>query len=269
MNSQEGVLFFLPADLGFQKPLDISVTQRIYYRMYKACIYLVYKKAFREERAPVREKKKDRAYAAIRTRVLQRSPSDSFVISENSLAVELNMSRTPIREALQRLQMEGFIEIHPQRGIVIPEVSVIEVNETFALRMAIEEFVIKEVIPFMTEQRMAEMDRNLALQREAVNKGDVPEYLRHDKEFHDHFLRIYSNALIFKTAQRVRDRFISMGANVLREPGSVERSFAEHCSIADAVRRGDRGAAAEAMHRHLVTGRSNILSMPGNLGSGI
>ena len=135
--------------------------------------------------------------------------------------------------------------------------------------MAIEEFVIKEIIPFMTEQRTAEMDRNLALQKEAVDKGDVSEYLRHDKEFHDHFLRIYSNALIFKTVQRVRDRFISMGANVLREPGSVQRSFAEHCAISDAVRRGDRGGAADAMHRHLITGRNNVLSMPGNLGAGI
>jgi len=230
------------------------------------CLYTG--KRFEGESA-VREKKKDQAYETIRTLVLQRRSSDSFVISENSLAAELNMSRTPIREALQRLQMEGFIEIHPHRGIVIPEVSVIEVNETFALRMAIEEFVIKEIIPFMTEQRTAEMDRNLALQKEAVDKGDVSEYLRHDKEFHDHFLRIYSNALIFKTVQRVRDRFISMGANVLREPGSVQRSFAEHCAISNAVRRGDRGGAADAMHRHLITGRNNVLSMPGNLGAGI
>ena len=159
----------------------------------------------------VREKKKDQAYETIRTLVLRRGASDSFAISENSLAAELHMSRTPIREALQRLQMEGFVEIHPHRGVVIPEVSVIEVNETFALRMAIEEFVIKEVIPFMTEQRIAEMDRNLVFQKEAVDKGDVSEYLRYDKDFHDHFLRIYSNSLIFKTVQRVRDRFISMG----------------------------------------------------------
>lgn len=215
----------------------------------------------------MREKKKDQAYETIRTLVLQRGTSDALVISENSLAAELHMSRTPIREALQRLQMEGFVEIHPQRGVVIPEVSVIEVNETFALRMAIEEFVIKEIIPFMTEQRIADMDRNLAFQKEAVDKGDISEYLRHDKDFHDYFLRIYSNSLIFKTVQRVRDRFISMGASVLREPGSVERSYEEHCRIAAAVRKGDRGGAAEAMHRHLITGRSNILSMPGNLGA--
>ena len=112
----------------------------------------------------MREKKKDQAYESIRTLVLQRGASDSFVISENSLAAELNMSRTPIREALQRLQMEGFIEIHPHRGIVIPEVSVIEVNETFALRMAIEEFVIKEIIPFMTEQRSEEHTSELQSQ---------------------------------------------------------------------------------------------------------
>lgn len=213
----------------------------------------------------MRKKKKDQAYEEIRKLVLQRRSCDRFVISENSLAAELHMSRTPIREALQRLQTEGFIEIHPNRGVVIPEVSVVEVNETFALRMAIEEFVIKEIIPFMTKECVQEMDSFLALQKRAVDRNDVLEYLKYDKDFHDFFFRLYSNSLIFNTIQRVRDRFFSMGTNVLREPGSVQRSYAEHCSIADAVRCGDREKAALAMHCHLVTGRSNVLSIPGNL----
>ncbi|HPK07301.1 MAG TPA: GntR family transcriptional regulator, partial [Aminivibrio sp.] len=76
----------------------------------------------------MRKKKKDQAYEEIRKLVLQRRSTDRFSFSENSLAAEMRMSRTPIREALQRLQMEGFIEIHPNRGVVIPEVSVVEVN---------------------------------------------------------------------------------------------------------------------------------------------
>ncbi len=217
---------------------------------------------------PVREKKKDQAYDIIRKLVLQQNVSDRVMLSENSLAAELQMSRTPVREALQRLQTEGFIEIHPHRGIVVPEVSVVEVNETFALRMAIEEFVIKEIIPLMTKDRIAEMDRNLALQKEAIDCGDILVYLKHDKSFHEYFLRAYSNTLIFNTIQRVRDRFFSMGANVLRGPGTVQRSYDEHCRIAEAVRRGDRNAAAEAMHQHMISGKSNILMMPGHLGTG-
>jgi len=215
----------------------------------------------------VRKKKKDQAYEEIRKLILQRRSTDRFSLSENSLAAEMRMSRTPIREALQRLQMEGFIEIHPNRGVVIPEVSVVEVNETFALRMAVEEFVIREMTPQMTPENIGEMDLFLARQKEAMDRNDVLEYLRHDKDFHDLFFRLYANSLIFNTIQRVLDRFYSMGTNVLRRPGSVQRSFAEHCAVADAVRNNDGEKAAAAMHAHLITGKNNVLSIPGNIES--
>jgi len=215
----------------------------------------------------VRKKKKDQAYEEIRKLVLQRRSTDRFSFSENSLAAEMRMSRTPIREGLQRLQMEGFIEIHPNRGVVIPEVSVVEVNETFALRMAVEEFVIREMTPQMTPENIGEMDLYLSRQKEAMERNDVLEYLRHDKDFHDLFFRLYANSLIFNTIQRVLDRFYSMGTNVLRRPGSVQRSFAEHCAVADAVRNGDGEKAASAMHAHLITGKNNVLSIPGNIES--
>ena len=215
----------------------------------------------------MRKKKKDQAYEEIRKLVLQRRSTDRFSFSENSLAAEMRMSRTPIREALQRLQMEGFIEIHPNRGVVIPEVSVVEVNETFALRMAVEEFVIREMTPQMTPENIGEMDLYLSRQKEAMERNDVLEYLRHDKGFHDLFFRLYANSLIFNTIQRVLDRFYSMGTNVLRRPGSVQRSFAEHCAVADAVRNNDGEKAAAAMHAHLITGKNNVLSIPGNIES--
>lgn len=215
----------------------------------------------------MRKKKKDQAYEEIRKLILQRRSTDRFSFSENSLAAEMRMSRTPIREALQRLQMEGFIEIHPNRGVVIPEVSVVEVNETFALRMAVEEFVIREMTPQMTPENIGEMDLYLSRQKEAMERNDVLEYLRHDKDFHDLFFRLYANSLIFNTIQRVLDRFYSMGTNVLRRPGSVQRSFAEHCAVADAVRNGDGEKAASAMHAHLITGKNNVLSIPGNIES--
>jgi DNA-binding GntR family transcriptional regulator len=213
----------------------------------------------------VRKKKKDLAYEEIRKLILQRRSTDRFTLSENSLASEMRMSRTPIREALQRLQTEGFIEIHPNRGVVIPEVSVVEVNETFALRMAVEEFVIREMAPQMSPEQIGEMDMFLGRQKEAMERNDVLEYLRHDKDFHDLFFRLYANTLIFNTIQRVLDRFYSMGTNVLRRPGSVQRSFAEHCAIADAVKNGDGGKAAAAMHDHLITGKNNVLSIPGTI----
>lgn len=215
----------------------------------------------------MRIKKKDQAYEEIRRLILRRRPASGLILSENTLAAELGMSRTPVREALQRLQTEGFLEIHPNRGVVVPGVSVTEVNETFALRMAVEEFVLREMASRMSEDNIAEMDLYLARQQEAIRKNDVLEYLKHDKDFHEMFFRLYDNSLIMNTLQRILDRFYSMGARVLSLPGSAERSFAEHSAIADAVRAGDGDRAAAGMHTHLTTGKNNVLSIPGNVDS--
>lgn len=208
----------------------------------------------------VRMKKKDIAYEEINKLILDKEYMKSYDISENSLAEKLNMSRTPIREALQRLQMEGFIEIFPNRGIVLRDVTLLEANEIFDLRMAIEEFVIKNVFPLLTDEHFKEIDRNLSYQKLAMEKDDVAEYLNYDRDFHDYFLHVYSNSLIISTSKRVQDRFFSVGVNVLKGPGTVERSFRQHCDIVDALRKNDPVMAAEAMHLHMLTGKKNLMS---------
>ncbi len=213
----------------------------------------------------MRMKKSDHAYYEIRKRILKGGPAEYSGISESSLAAELHMSRTPVREALQQLQAEGFIEIRPNRGIVVPEVSIVEVNETFAFRMAIEEFVIREIASSITRDNLDTLDRLLALQEETVDREDMLDYLRYDKPFHEYFLRIYSNSMIFNTMQRVLDRFLFMGTNVLKGPGSVLRSYQQHCAVVDGLRRRDGEAAAAAMRLHMETGRNNVLSQRGCL----
>lgn len=208
----------------------------------------------------VRMKKKGIAYEEIKKLILDKEYMKSYDISENSLAEKLNMSRTPIREALQRLQMEGFIEIFPNRGIVLRDVTLLEANEIFDLRMAIEEFVIKNVFPLLTDEHFKEIDRNLSYQKLAMEKDDVAEYLNYDRDFHDYFLHVYSNSLIISTSKRVQDRFFSVGVNVLKGPGTVERSFRQHCDIVDALRKNDPVMAAEAMHLHMLTGKKNLMS---------
>ncbi|WP_024821617.1 MULTISPECIES: GntR family transcriptional regulator [Aminobacterium] len=206
------------------------------------------------------QRKKDVAYEKIRKLLLDKEYIQNHDISENSLAKMLHMSRTPIREALQRLQMEGYIEIFPNRGIVLRDITLLEANEILDLRMAIEEFVIRNVLPFLKKDHFQEIDRNLTLQKEAMDRNNVAEYLVYDRAFHDYFISVYANSLIISTSQRVQDRFFSVGVNVLKGPGTVERSYQQHCDIVQALRNNNGDAAAEAMHIHMVTGKKNLLS---------
>ena len=86
--------------------------------------------------------KRDIAYKRIKEMILQGDLTSEFTPSEKSLGDELGMSRTPVREALQRLVMEGFMKGCSHKGSMVNEISIAEAVEIGELRMAVEEFVI-------------------------------------------------------------------------------------------------------------------------------
>ena len=97
--------------------------------------------------------KRDIAYKRIKEMILQGDLTSEFTPSEKSLGDELGMSRTPVREALQRLVMEGFMKGFSRKGSMVNEISIVEAVEIVELRMAVEEFVIQNLsLPLSGEQ---------------------------------------------------------------------------------------------------------------------
>src|SRR5215831_11136302 len=107
---------------------------------------------------------KERAYDAIKKGILREDfPPGSF-LAERQLASQLGMSKTPVRAALERLELEGFITVSPQQGIIVRELSVHEIADQYEIRAALEGYVLRTLAGRLSPGQVGRLRANLGEQ---------------------------------------------------------------------------------------------------------
>ncbi|HPZ77152.1 MAG TPA: GntR family transcriptional regulator [Thermosynergistes sp.] len=209
----------------------------------------------------MREKtKKDLAYEEIKRLILDGKLSGDMPISENVLANMLDISRTPVRDALRRLEMDGFVRVIPNQGVVIREVSISEVKEIYDMRIALEEFVVRELADGLSDEDFRNLEAILKKQEEACEKRDAVAFHEEDRKFHDYLMRAYGNAMITNFIARLRDRIEGINVNMLKTPGNMQLFYGEHKRIFEALRKRSGEEAAKEMDKHLKGGKTRLIA---------
>jgi GntR family transcriptional regulator, rspAB operon transcriptional repressor len=191
------------------------------------------------------------AHAALRRAIvtLRLRPGQWF--SEQEVAQQLGVSRTPVREAVIRLAEAGLVEVLPQRGSFVRKISVKAVNDSRFVREAIELAVLREAIGRLPPSFFPAARGLIAGQREAAAGDDLERFLALDDDFHRSFAagidRLHAWAVAEgQKTQMDRVRFLSL-------PGTtpIGRLIEQHEAILDAAERGDTAAGEAAMRTHL------------------
>ena len=191
------------------------------------------------------------AFAALRHAIvtLGLRPGQSF--SEQEVARQLRISRTPVREALIKLAETGLIEVLPQRGTLVRRISVKAVRDARFVREAVETAVLREAAGRLPSSVLAAARGLIASQREAAAGDNLERFLSLDDAFHRSFAagidRDHAWVVVeAQKAQMDRVRFLSL-------PGAtpIGRLIDQHEAILDAVERGDAPASEAAMRTHL------------------
>lgn len=203
----------------------------------------------------------DRAYAEIKALIQDGSfPAGQF-LSERQLAARLKMSKTPIKNALTRLEMEGFVAISPQQGIVVREPSVQEILDILDLRSALEPYVARRVAGGLTKEQSDALRANMAAQEAAVKAGDMGELTRLDADFHVLLCSFAGNAEIQRVMARLRETLHRVILRIMsRTPNRPAGALAEHAAVADALLKGRGDRAAKLLEKHLDFARTSLLS---------
>jgi DNA-binding GntR family transcriptional regulator len=198
---------------------------------------------------------KDVAYEKIKEKILR---GDDNYTSENSLVEELQMSRTPIREALQRLQHEGFIKILPNQGITIPDLSVKETNDIFDYRLAIETASLKQAVHLLKQEDFDALSRNIENQISAVNQNDLFLFIEYDMEFHLYLLKVVGNELFIQGIEHVIDRLHRLSRRIKNNPQKLSALIQEHIRIMDFLKDKEIDLAVKELEDHLKGGKINM-----------
>ena len=204
-----------------------------------------------------RNTKKDLAYQKIKQMLLERHFEPDTMLSENEIAASLGISRTPVREAFQILQNEGFVDVYPKQGVMFKGISTTMARDILELRAAVEGYAAASSLPY-TEEQLGRLEALMEEQRKSCEKGDVEEYLRHDAVFHSYFIELYNNSLISGIFRSINERFMSVGLSILWSVESIEYSFASHQEIFTAIKSADASAVLKALHDHIEFGKVQL-----------
>jgi DNA-binding GntR family transcriptional regulator len=193
------------------------------------------------------------AYRWSKQRLLDGRFPAGVLLSENELARELGISRTPIREAFLLLEAEGLLRLYPRRGALVSPISPTESDDVLEARLLIEGHCAARVAgpDVALSQSLAQ---SIAAQEASV-AGDEAQghvFAVADRQFHRAIVAAHGNALLTAGYDALRDRQQRIAANAAaRDHGRIVQFVVEHREIADALQEGDGDRATRLISAHL------------------
>src|SRR5262249_28836370 len=193
----------------------------------------------------------ERAYQAISRAIANLELKPGEALKQDHLARWLSISRTPVREALRRLEQDGIIQTVPGRGLVVTELTVKDVEDMLEMLRLMDAHAAELAAQRRTQEqadRLAAVARDLLA---AAERHDVEAWSIADKPYHEIVLAASGNALLRQTIQDVRRRLHRITINSGTRPERLLACTHEHMEVADAIVRGDAETAAALMREHI------------------
>jgi DNA-binding GntR family transcriptional regulator len=177
----------------------------------------------------------ERVYAYVKAAILDRVYPGNELLTEGELATAVGVSRTPVREALLRLEESGLVRLYPKKGALVLPVLAQEVNDVLEARELIETHAAAKVWP--RRKQLAEKLVPLVQEmRDHRKAGDAKSFLAADRAFHEAIVGAAGNEILAKLYNSLRDRQIRMGVpGIEMQPARMDKSIAAHQEMIDAL----------------------------------
>lgn len=212
---------------------------------------------------------KDKAYAAIKEAILSVRFEPGMPLIETDLAQQLGISKTPIRDALQELEREGFVTRILFKGTLVTDVCVKDIVEVFQLRAVLEGLAVRLAAPLFADRELDEIDEYLTIAEAALAEGNLDLCSENGRKLH-YAIIDKSEADSPRLAPIIRNlddhvrRFRILSDRI---SGRLDKSLVEHRRVLDALHQRDPLAAEQAMRDHLFSVQYD-LSVPDQSANG-
>ncbi|UOD34205.1 GntR family transcriptional regulator [Deferribacteraceae bacterium V6Fe1] len=181
-------------------------------------------------------------------------------LTEPKLSEMLGISRTPIREALRLLEMEGFVEIFPRRGAVVSVITDKDVDEIFVLKMKLESLAARLAVKNLTNEDIKKLkDINEKMEKYSLTKN-VANLIKLNSEFHNLFITKCNNSRLEKFLESLLRQFKRATAYSFTETGRISKVIDEHKEIIEAFEERDADRVEKLVERHIKSGWTFILN---------
>ncbi len=211
-----------------------------------------------------------KAYDSLKAMILEGHFQKGEFYSETKTSRELGISRTPIRDALQRLAQEKYVDVIPSKGFCIHEISEQDLIETYQIRCALEGFcTVQLAINNDTEkaQRVIQLLENLVLNQQNIidNAGSVEEFTPFDQQFHEQIVNYSGNLSLIEVFGNYLYQIKSQMYISLHAEGRMQQTVEEHNRIVEAIKTGSLEKTYLATLAHLEKPKIIIKNMNENI----
>jgi len=201
----------------------------------------------------------DRILTIIEKAILSGSIRPGERLIETELAKNLGISKSPVREALKRLEGDGIVKLEPRRGYFVRDIGRKSIEEFFDTMFIIEPTSAVISLKKKSETVCSEIDELLRNMERCLRKKDYESYRALNDQFHGLFHDLTDNEWLIKISQMLRKQAYILRSLSLYTKDRFSSSIKEHQAIADAYKKGDEKLLEKAVKNHLTMFKENIL----------
>lgn len=198
-------------------------------------------------------------YQVLREAIVEGTLAPGQHLAEQQLAEELGVSRTPVREALRRMALEGFVVMVPRRGAYVAGMSLKDMNDVFELRMALEGLAAYLAAQRITPQEQVVLKETLEQLEAATAAGDKDQVISTDTRFHALIYAASRNRRLIQIVGNLSDQIQSFRLQSLFAPGRLKDTMREHKRLMAAIERHDSQAARKLAEEHIRQAEVSLL----------
>lgn len=199
-------------------------------------------------------------YEALKDAIIAGTILPGERIVESSFAKRLNISRTPIREALRKLEQDGLVEYTPRKGVIVKSLDREDIEEIYMIREVLEALALRKAIVNVTAEDIADLRATLRIVEEHVANDEIETASKHSREIHMRMYRLSGLERlvnILNTLDEYMDRFSYMSLSDAEQRRIAAR---EHGQLIDALEAADIDVLLELNTKHLITARDSCIA---------
>ena len=197
------------------------------------------------------QRRADNIAEALEEQIFSGVYMDGDRLDEVRLAEQFGVSRTPLREAFQRLALSGLVELIPRRGAFVRQPGPIELMEMFEVMAELEAVCGRLAAMRISEEALEDLRDANARCQSAVDAQDPDNYYAENERFHRTIYQQSGNGFLAQEASKLHKRLKPFRRQQLKFRGRMAQSMAEHEAIVDALSKGEPEAAAKALREHV------------------
>lgn len=180
-------------------------------------------------------------------------------LMEQQVAEELGVSRTPVREAIRKLENEGFIIIIPRKGAYVSDISLKDIAQVFEVRAAMEALAAGLAAQRIADDQMEKLERKLVEVKNAVDNSDLDNIIQFDTDFHEIIYDASRNDRLVQILNNLREQIQRYRTASLASPGRLKDTLREHQELVDAISTRNVALAQKVAKEHIENAENTIL----------